>query len=85
MPPFVGVAVNVTEEPEQIVVAEAAIETEGTTVEFTVITTELDVTGEPVAQVELEVIITVTVCPLVNVVEVNVGELVPTLLPFTCH
>lgn len=78
-------AVKVTDDPEQIVVALAAIETDGVTVEFTVIDTELDVAGEPVAQAELEVMITVITFPFANAEEVYVAEFVPTLLPFTCH
>jgi hypothetical protein len=42
-PPFAGVAVNVTLVPAQIVVALAAILTEGATFEVTVIVIALDV------------------------------------------
>jgi hypothetical protein len=85
VPPLVGVAVNVTEVPEQIVEDEAAIETEGVTAELTVIVTEFDVAGLPETQVPLEVIIQVTTLLFAKVVEVKVGLLVPALVPFTCH
>ena len=82
---MVGVAVNVTDAPEQIVVALAAIETAGTTDALTVIVMlfEVAVIGE--AQLAFEVRITVTTSPLFKVVLVNDVEFVPTLPPFTCH
>ena len=43
MPPLVGVAVNVTEPPVQIVVAVALIETVGATEVFTVIVIAFEV------------------------------------------
>ena len=82
---MVGVAVNVTDVPEQIVEALAAIETEAAPAVFTTIVTVLDVAGDPLAQPKLDVIITVTTSPFANVVVVNVDEFVPTLPPFTCH
>jgi hypothetical protein len=45
----------------------------------------LDVAGEPVAQVAFEVITTVTICPFVNDVVVNVALFVPAFVPFTRH
>ena len=57
MPPFVGVAVNVTLVPEQIVFPGLAeILTLAVTFELTVITIALDVAGLPETQVALEVI-----------------------------
>ena len=44
---------------------------------------EVALAGE--AQLAFEVITTVTTSPLAKVVEVNVGELVPALAPFTFH
>lgn len=76
---------KVTEVPVQIVLLAVTIETEGTTVALTVIVTVLDVAVAGDAQVALDVMITVTVFPLIKVEEVKVLELVPTLLPFTCH
>jgi uncharacterized membrane protein YqgA involved in biofilm formation len=82
----VGVAVKVTEVPMQIVPAgTAAMLTDGITVAVTtmVILFEVAVVGE--AQGELDVMITVITSPLLNVVEVKVGELVPAFIPFICH
>lgn len=81
-----GVAVKVTEVPMQIVPAgTAAMLTDGITVAVTtmVILFEVAVVGE--AQGELDVMITVITSPLLNVVEVKVGELVPAFIPFICH
>jgi hypothetical protein len=60
VPPFVGVAVNVTLWPEHTVVAEADILTDGVTLEFTVIVIEFEVAGLPVTPLRLEVITQVT-------------------------
>ncbi len=85
VPPFVGVALNVTEAPVQIVVAEEVeIVTEGVTAEFTVMAMPLETTGVVLAQAAFEVISTVTE-PLVKVVLVNVGEFVPTTVLPTFH
>jgi hypothetical protein len=54
VPPFVGVAVNVTEEPEQIVVALAAIDTLTNCIGFTV-TVVLAVLVHPFAAVPVTV------------------------------
>ena len=59
LPPLVGVAVNVTLVPEQIVVAVAAILTDGVTVELTVIVIAFDVAVDCVKQVNEEVMTTV--------------------------
>ena len=80
-----GVAVKLTEVPGQIVVAEAAIVTEGTMTSFTVIRIMLLVTEAGEGQMAFDVIITVTLSLLFNVAEVKLGLLVPTLMPFTCH
>ena len=85
MPPLMGVAVNVTGLPAQTVVLVAAMLTAAATAAETVMVIALDVAGEPVAQPELEVMITVTPSPFTKAEEVNVGELVPAFVPFTCH
>ena len=85
VPPFVGVAVNVTDVPGQIVVDVAEMLTLTGRFGFTVMVIVLDVAGLPVAQVALEVITQVTAFPLASVVLEYVGELVPTFVPFTCH
>ncbi len=70
IPGFVGVAVNVTLVPEQIVVADAEILMLAGRIGFTVMVTPLDVAGLPVAQVALEVSIQITISVLANVVVV---------------
>lgn len=65
-PPFVGVAVKITLVPEQIVVALAAILTDGVTVVVTVIVIALDVALTGTAQTDEEVITTVTISVLAN-------------------
>ena len=85
VPPFVGVAVKVTLVPIQIVVADAAIPTEGVTDVVTAIVTLLDVAVVGDAQAALEVMITFTISPLANAVVVYVAAFVPALTPFTCH
>jgi hypothetical protein len=81
---LVGVAVNVTLFPEQIDVDDALMETEGVT-ELVVMVTTLLVAVAVVVQLALEVMITLTWLPLASVLEVNVGELAPALVPFICH
>ena len=81
---MVGVAVNVTLFPEQIEVDEALIETDGVT-ELVEMAMTLLVAVAVVMQLALEVIITLTWSPLINVLEVNVAELVPAFVPFICH
>ena len=67
MPPLVGVAVNVTDVPEQIVFPGLAeILTLAVTLGFTVITIAFDVAGLPVTQVAFEVITQVTLFPFTN-------------------
>ena len=84
VPPFVGVAVNVTLLPEQIEVELAVIETEGVT-ELVVIVMVLDVAIDVVVQLAFDVMITVTWSPLTSVLVVKVGEFVPAFTPFICH
>ena len=82
---MVGVAVNVTLVPGQIVVADADTETAGTGAGVTVMAIGVLValTGE--AQGAFEVITTVTLSPLLNVADEKVELLLPTLTPFTLH
>jgi hypothetical protein len=67
VPPLVGVAVNVTLVPAQIVVAEAAMLTLTGRFELTVMVMALEVAGLPVGQVALEVKIQVTTSLLARV------------------
>ena len=87
MPPFVGVAVKVTDVPAQIVwLPEViAIETDGVTDEVTVILILLLVAVAGETQLALLVITTVTISLLAKVVEVNVAALVPAFTPFIFH
>ena len=85
VPPFVGVAVKVTDVPVQIVVCVAAMLTEGVTDEVTVIVIALLTGLFDARQPALLVITTIKISLLANVVEVNVALLVPALTPFTFH
>ena len=84
---MVGVAVNVTLVPEQIVLFASleAILTLAAWLAFTVVVIAFDVAGDPVAQVALEVITTVTASLFAKVVVVYVVLLVPTLVEPTFH
>ena len=67
MPPFVGVAVNVTLVPVQIVLPGlAAILTDGVTVDVTAIVIPDDVAVVGLAQASDDVITTVTISPFAN-------------------
>ena len=78
-------AVKVTDVPTQIVVAVAATLTLTGKFGLTVIVVPALVAGLVVGQVALEVKTTVTICPFVSVVVVNVLLLVPVFTPFTFH
>ena len=82
-----GVAVKVTDAPVQVglVPDVIAITTDGTTLGFTVMVIELDVAVVTVAHGAFDVIMQVTICPVVKVVVVNVAAFVPAFTPFTCH
>ena len=82
---MVGVAVKVTEAPEQIGFADAATKTLTGKYGFTVMVTVLEVAGFPVVQVAFEVKTQETVFPLVNALLVKVALFVPTFAPFTFH
>ena len=84
VPPLVGVAVKVTLLPVQIEVDEAVMETDGITDPAEMLITLL-VAVDVVVQLALEVMITLIWSPLVSVLDVNVGALVPALTPFICH
>ena len=86
MPPFVGVAVNVTLVPAQIVLPGlAAMVTDGVTVDPTIIVIPVDVAVVGFAQPIEEVITTVTTSPLVNALFEYVLLFVPTLFQFNFH
>lgn len=78
-------AINVTVLPAQIVEEEVEILIAGVKDVVTFITIVLDVAGDPVTQVKLDVIITFTTSPFANDEVVYVGEFDPALLPLTCH
>ena len=86
MPPFVGVAVNITLFPEQIELPGLApMLTDGVTVDVTVIVIPVEVAVVGLAQASDEVITTVTTSPFVNALFEYVLLFVPTLLPFSFH
>lgn len=82
---MVGVAVNVTDVPEQTGFEDAEILTLAGKFGFTVMVTELDVAGLPVAQVAFEVMTQVTTSLLARLAAEYVAPLVPTLDPFNFH
>jgi hypothetical protein len=77
--------VKVTLVPEQMVVPEAAILMLTGKLGFTVMVTELEVAGLPVAQVALDVKMQVTTSLFANEAFTYVLLFEPTLLPFTFH
>jgi hypothetical protein len=84
-PPLEGVAVNVTDAPEQMLVVLAETETEGVTAEDTIIVIMFDDAAWSDAQASDEVIVQLTISPLFNVVVVKPDELVPAFKLFTIH
>ena len=83
---MVGVAVNVTLVPAQMVdPGLAAMATLTGSDEFTVIVRAFDVAGLPVAHVSFEVRTQVTISPVTRVALVYVVLLEPTLAPFSFH
>ena len=83
---MVGVAVNVTLVPLQIVEPGFAVMlTDGATDELTVIVTVLDVAVGVDAQAEFDVITQLTVFPFARVAFVYVAVFVPTFAPFNFH
>ena len=86
MPPFVGVAVNVTLVPVQMVFPGLAVTlTDGTTVDPTVIVIPDDVAVVGLAQPSDEVIATLITSPFTNALFEYVLLFVPTLFPFSFH
>ena len=87
MPPFVGVAVNVTFVPEQVGLEPvvSAMETDGAAVGVTDMVIPVLVAVKGLAQVALDVRIHVITCPFISAVVVKVGLLVPTLAVPTFH
>lgn len=71
--------------PVHIVVLFAVIEIVGTTGLVTVMVIELDNIDTGDAHVAFEVIKQVIIFPLASVVELNVEEFVPTLVPLIFH
>ena len=65
---MVGVGVNVTDVPTQMVAADAAILSEGVTLGFTVIVTEFEVAVAGETQAAFDVITQVTMSELAKVV-----------------
>lgn len=82
---MVGVALNVTLIPEQILVADAATATDGITVVFTVIDIGVAVALVGVAHDSDEVITQVIMSPLARAALVYDGLLVPTSEPLSFH
>ena len=76
-----------TDEPAHVgfVPVVNAIETAGVTTGFIVIVIPVDVAVVGLTHVAVEVITQVTICPLVNVVVVNVALFVPAFVPATFH
>ena len=81
---MVGVAVNVTDVPEQIDVDDAFTDTDGVTA-LAVIVIGVLVAVVGLAHAAVDVMITVTTSPLFKLLVVNVAEFVPAFVPFTCH
>ena len=86
MPPFVGIAVNMTLVPEQIVLPGLAVMlTDGTTVDPTIIVIPVDIAVVGLAQASDEFIVTVITSPLANALFEYELLFVPTLFPFRFH
>ena len=87
MPPFAGVAVNVSELPAHVGLSPAvnAIETDGVKTGLMIIVIPDEVAVLFVTQIAFDVISHVTTCPLLRDVVVNVGLFVPALVPFIFH
>lgn len=85
MPPFEGVAVNVTFDPAHIVVVDTEIETVGFDVELTVILMAFELAVVLAAHGLIILILQVTTSPWFKVLVANVALLVPTFEPFTFH
>lgn len=85
-PPLVGVAVNVTEVPAQMVLAAfETMFTDGVAFRFTVIVIALLVTFVAVAQLNELVMVQVITSPLIKPLGLYVALFVPTSKPFLNH
>ncbi len=84
-PPFDGKVVKLTIVPEQMVVDDAEILTEGATLLFTVMLIAFEFAVALVIHVAFEVNTQVTTSLFNNVDVLNVGAFVPALIPFTFH
>jgi len=82
---LVGVAVKVTLVPEQILLSDAKMLTDGVRLGFTTMVIALDVAVAIVKQVALDVNTQVTMSPLAKLDEVNVVLFVPAFTLFTFH
>ena len=84
---MLGVAVNVSAAPAHagLVTPVSAMLTDGVTFGFMVIVIAFDVAVTGLAQLKLDVIVQVMICPFVNVLVLYVELFVPTLTPLTCH
>lgn len=80
-----GVAVNVTDVPAQILLADEAMLMAGVTLAFTIIVILLLVADGVDKHVALLVNTQVIISLLFNVDKVNVGLFVPTFVPFIFH
>jgi hypothetical protein len=86
VPPFTGVAVNITEVPVHIAPeGDAAMVTPGVTLALTVIFIGVLLAVGEVVQFAFEVITTVTISLFASVAEVKVGLFVPAFEPFILH
>lgn len=83
---MVGVAVNVTDVPSQMVDEVATIDTLAGKIGFTIMLTPFDVAGDPDKQgAAFDVNTHVTTSLFARVVVVNIAEFVPIFVPFTFH
>ncbi len=82
---MVGVAVKLTDVPEQIVVVDELTDTLAAKFGLTVMVMLFELAGDPVAQVAFEVITALTTSLFAKLLLVYVLLLVPTLLPFNFH
>jgi hypothetical protein len=85
LPLFMGLTVNVTTVPEQIVVADGAIVREASMIGATRSTMEFEVADGFVVHLALPVIIHSTRSPSTRLLVVKKGLLEPVLLPFVSH
>jgi hypothetical protein len=85
VPPFIGVAVNVTDVPGQILLALGEILTDGVTRSLTAMVIVLLVTDAEVGHTALDVITTVILSALTSELLVNVVPPVPTSTPLSFH